>query len=600
MKLTKKQSQWNYAPLLTDGTEDFSALRTKIQELTDEFVKRYREDKAYLTDPKALKEALDILEKRGRSYAGGGNETYYYGLREAIDQADPIIKGKEKQATDFAIKIANEVNFFEIELSKVPVEKQQEFITSPLLADYKHYLERLFAEAKYILTEQEERIMSLEWGTSYGDWVDMTERFLGKEERSILTSSGKRKKKTFTEILSMIDNEDKKIRDDAAVKFNDILAKNADSAEAELNAILQYKKISDEIRGFTFPQESRLLGDDMPFESVKQMSESVTSHFDIAARYYELKAKLFKLTKLSYHERSLEFGEERKTYTVDEAFSLVHEVLGKLHPRFGEIMDKFVREGSYDVFPSKGKTSGAFCAEGLISQPTYILLNFTGKIMDVFTIAHETGHGINFELMRETQNAFNIGTSLGTAEVASTFMEDFAMQRLLETADDTLRLTLQMQKLNEDISTIFRQIALYNFESELHPLFREKGFLTKEEIGKLFQKHMSSYMGEYVELSEGSQNWWIYWSHIRNFFYVYSYANGLLISKALQAGVKKDPKFADQVVEFLSTGRSLSPYDTFKKMGININEKSFWESGIQEISDLLDDTWKLAERLGKI
>ena len=69
--------------------------------------------------------------------------------------------------------------------------------------------------------------------------------------------------------------------------------------------------------------------------------------------------------------------------------------------------------------------------------------------------------------------------------------------------------------------------------------FGRRGYLSKDEIGMLFQKHMAAYMGNCVEQSQGSENWWVYWGHIRYFFYVYSYASGLLISKSLQNSVKE-------------------------------------------------------------
>ncbi len=102
------------------------------------------------------------------------------------------------------------------------------------------------------------------------------------------------------------------------------------------------------------------------------------------------------------------------------------------------------------------------------------------------------------------------------------------LDEILHAADDELRLAIMMQKLNDDVSSIFRQVACYRFEQELHKDFRAKGYLSKEEIGKLFQKHMAAYMGNAVLQSEGSENWWVYWNHIRYFFYVYSYASGLL------------------------------------------------------------------------
>ena len=128
-------------------------------------------------------------------------------------------------------------------------------------------------------------------------------------------------------------------------------------------------------------------------------------------------------------------------------------------------------------------------------------------------------------------------------------------------------------------------MACYRFEQELHQEFRNKGYLSKEEIGALFQKHMAAYMGDAVEQSEGSENWWVYWSHIRYFFYVYSYASGLLISKSLQSGVKRDPAFINKVKEFLSAGLSDSPKNIFARLGIDITDRQFWNRGLDEVEE---------------
>ena len=109
----------------------------------------------------------------------------------------------------------------------------------------------------------------------------------------------------------------------------------------------------------------------------------------------------------------------------------------------------------------------------------------------------------------------------------------------------------------------------------------------------------TAYMGNAVLQSEGSENWWVYWSHIRYFFYVYSYASGLLISKSLQNSVKQDPVFIHKVKEFLSAGLSDSPKNIFGRLGIDISDKRFWDKGLDEVESLLDDTEQLAKRLGK-
>jgi len=107
-------------------------------------------------------------------------------------------------------------------------------------------------------------------------------------------------------------------------------------------------------------------------------------------------------------------------------------------------------------------------------------------------------------------------------------------------------------------------------------------------------------MGTYVDHPKDSQNWWVYVDHFRYFFYVYSYASGLLISKSLQNIVKKDPSEIVKVKQFMEAGTSDSPGNTFKNIGIDINKKDFWEKGLSEVESLLKETEKLAKKLGKI
>ena len=81
---------------------------------------------------------------------------------------------------------------------------------------------------------------------------------------------------------------------------------------------------------------------------------------------------------------------------------------------------------------------------------------------------------------------------------------------------------------------------------------------------------------------------------------MYSYASGLLISKSLQNSVKANPFFITKVKEFLSAGLSDSPRAIFKKLGVDIADKQFWEKGLNEVETLLHETTQLARKLGKL
>ena len=126
-----------------------------------------------------------------------------------------------------------------------------------------------------------------------------------------------------------------------------------------------------------------------------------------------------------------------------------------------------------------------------------------------------------------------------------------------------------------DISTIFRQIACFNFESELHEKIRNDGQISKDKIAGLMSKHLKSYLGSAVSVTPRDGYFFVYWSHIRRFFYVYTYAYGQLISRALYEKWKKDPSYAEKIKQFLSAGRSMSPEDIFMMIGIDTSKTSF-------------------------
>jgi oligoendopeptidase F len=600
-RIKAEQTSWDLSLLFkSDNDPSMERQRKLVEQKSYEFINAWKDRTDYLEDPVVLKQALDQYEGWKRSYGVDGNEGYYFWLRTQQDQNDPGLKAKYNKIEEFSKKIENDSQFFYLRIARIKPEEQQRFLEHAALSRYRHYLERIFAESRFHLSEPEEKILNLKSATSYSNWTKMTSGFLSKETRTIIADNGLRKQKPFSEIIGLMNNKSKPVRNTAAKAFNDILQKHVNTAEAEINSVLANKKIDDDLRGTSRPDALRHLADDIESDVVDSLITAVARRFSIARDYYGLKAQLLKEKKLKYHERNVEVGVVTKRYPYSKAVGLVHTALGKLDAQFASIFEGFLTHGQIDAYPKKGKDSGAFCIHHLITQPTFILLNHSGKLHDVLTIAHELGHGINNELIREKQHALDFGTPTSTAEVASTFMEDFVLEEILLEADDELRLAIMMQKLNDDVSSIFRQVACYQFEQELHAQFRKSGYLAKAEIGTLFQKHMAAYMGPAIEQSLGSENWWVYWSHIRYFFYVYSYASGLLISKSLQNSVKQDPAFISKVKEFLATGLSDSPRNSFFKLGIDIADKRFWDHGLDEIEKLLHETTSLAKKLKKI
>ena len=599
-KTNTEKYSWNLAHLFAgDDDPAMSAYQETFKNDCERFSHVWRENNEYVTNPEVLANALDQYNTLVHEYDNVGKVAMYWILRSVQEQTNENVKAKKTEAIEFATKVTSGLAFFSIAVSKIPKELQEEFLRYPKLIPYKHHLEQLFAAAKHVLSEKEEIILLKKQAVSHDRWVEMIEEALAKESRSIVLEDGNKVKKSFDELMSIsLHNESELVRNKAASHIHAIQRKIAPWATSELNTVLYNKKIDDELRNFERPDAERFIADDIDEHIVEALVSAVTENFYVPQRLYKLKAALFNKKKLRYHERMLTFGSFDKTYDIEEGINIVSQVYSHLDPEFGEMFQSFLDRGLLDANPRKGKLDGAACYSAMPHLPPFFYQNYHGKLRDLMTLAHEAGHATHYEYSRKAQNALQHDVGKGLAEVASTFFESFVTDEVIAQLDDSSKLAFLVSELDAHISAIHRQIALYNFETELHQQFRKSMNISQKEIGNLFLKHMGSYMGDGVSLDKGSENWWVYWSHIRMFFYVYSYASGQLISKALRHEVLSDKSFVEKIKVFLSAGQSKSTRDIFLDIGIDIADKAFWHKGLAEIETELIVAEELAKKLG--
>jgi len=558
----------------------------KSKEAVNTFVKKWKYTDEYLTNPNTLLNALKEYEKLMEDIGVCTKPSYFIFLNRAIDQESTELKSKENILHQICLKLENNIQFFLLNISKIPKEKQYIFLNDPTLDRYHHFLKTLFDTSKYILSDSEEKVFNIKSKTSHSNWINMLSELLSKQTLEVKDEEGKLKTISYNEVSKYLDNKDKDVRDFVAKNFLSINKRYEEIAEFEINSVLEDKSISDTYRKVPTPQTTRLLADDMQEDVIETLRNTVIENFDISKRFYKLKAKILKQEKLAYYERNVNVGEIELKYPFENSFKQVENTFNMLDTEFSDILNTFISEGRYDVYPKKGKDGGAFCIGVGSKYPTYILLNHNERLQDVLTIAHESGHGIHTEYSNK-QNYLNQGYSTACAEVASTFFEDFVLEEITKGLPKKEKTILQLKSIEQDVSSIFRQIACYNFELQLHKQFREKGYLSSKEISDIFVKEMSSYLGEYVSKDEHMRLGWIYWSHIRTFFYTYSYASGLLISKYLQKKVRENPQNIDYVKTFFRAGNSKSPKEIFQDMEIDISKKEFWLEGIKDINENL-------------
>ncbi len=572
---TNYKTEWNLGLLYSGDTDPNIEKDMKlIEKECASFEKKYKKTNYTSSTSKLLKALQDnerLLEK-----VYGRKPWWYFALRSKSNGSDQIANASSTKYSERITHALNKVTFFELTIAKIPKAAQGKFLKDTILARYKYMLKKIFKEAESNLPEGEEQIINLLSETSYGMWVDGQEKLLG--EQSVLH---KGEKISLPQAMGMLPSLPTKER--RTLDREIMLAEKSIShfAEAEINAVYNYRKVLDERKGYKKPYSSRVLSDENDEKTVELLVDLVTKNFSISKRFFKLHAKLLKEEKLVYADRIAEVGNIRKKFDFDTSVTLVRNVLNTIDAKYGSILDRFLKKGQIDVYPRLNKYGGAFCWPA-VGLPTFVLLNHTDDINSVQTLAHEMGHAIHTELSKN-QPAQYESYSMAVAEVASTFFEQALGDELQNHLSKEEQIIFFHNKIKGDIQTIFRQVACFNFELELHNKIRKKGQVGKEEIAGLLSKHMKSYLGDIFEVTEDDGYSFVGWSHIRSFFYVYSYAYGQLVSRALFVKWKEDKSYAQKIEQFLSSGGSMSPRDIFKKIGIDTSDPSFFEAGLKSI-----------------
>ncbi|MEM1096824.1 MAG: M3 family metallopeptidase, partial [Bacteroidota bacterium] len=226
----------------------------------------------------------------------------------------------------------------------------------------------------------------------------------------------------------------------------------------------------------------------------------------------------------------------------------------------------------------------------------YILMNYTGKIRDVQTLAHELGHGVHQYLSRQ-QGVLHADTPLTTAETASVFGEMLVFQRLIQAETDPKnRLAMLVSKIDDTIATVFRQVAMNRFEDRIHTARRSDGELSADGFAEAWLDTQRAMFQRSVTLGDHYRHWWSYIPHfLHTPGYVYAYAFGELLVLALYARYQAvGPAFADDYLGLLAAGGSDWPHVLVGKLGIDLTDLAFWHQGLGAIEALIEEAEGLA------
>jgi oligoendopeptidase F len=539
----------------------------------------------------ALRELESLAEQMDRP-------SVYAGLLHAAKTDDPKRGALLSRTREQRTAINKHLIFFDLEWVRLADEPARRLMESPALAKYRHYLEQQRAWRPHRLSEPEEKLLDEKSVTGRAAWVRLFDE-TASTMKFPFEHGGKTEALSLQQILAKLYDADRGARKAAADGVTSGLQDNARLLTFLFNNLVLDHKSDCDLRKFGDPMEPRNLANEIRQSVVDALMTAAERHHGTVHRFYRLKGRLLGLDPLYDYDRYAPLFPDMPQCDWPTARRIVTESYQAFSPRAGGVIREFFDKSWIDAELRPGKRGGAFSSSAVPSAHPYILMNYTDKLRDVMTLAHELGHGLHQYLSRPV-GYLQCDTPLTTAEMASVFGEMLTFQRLLEVyPEPRTRLAMLCSKIEDGFATVFRQVVLTRFEQKLHAARHEKGELTTEQINELWLEANRPMHGGVVRLTDGYGWWWSYIGHFIHVpFYCYAYSFGELLVLALVQKYKQEgPAFVPRYLELLASGGSDAPHKLLAKMGVDVNDPEFWELGLRLLGDMVSEAERLAERI---
>jgi oligoendopeptidase F len=512
----------------------------------------------------------------------------YAGLLFAADTGNAENAAFRQKMLERHTEISLLLLFFDLEIMAVPEARMAPLVADPVLARYAHYVTALRLSAEYALPEPEERVLQEKSNTAERAWVRLFDETVSAIPFE-MTVDGETTTLSEPEILHKLRDPSRDVRRAAAAGLTKGLAGQSRLLTYITNTLIQDKAVEDRLRGLPDPAMSRHIANELDPKTVQLVIDTAQRNYPLVNRYYHLKREILGYDTLTHYDRYAPLFETKEKVPYAEARRIILESFGRFSPAMAETADKFFQNAWIDAEPRPGKRGGAFCSYVTPDLHPFVFQSYMDQLDDVMTLGHELGHGIHAYVARP-MGYLNMHATLPIAELASTFGEMLVFNELQEKADIADKLALYANKIEGIFATVFRQAAMYLFEREIHEARRERGELSPDAIGDIWQRRQQEMFGNSVNLADEHRNWWSYVSHfIHTPFYVYAYTFGELLVLSLYAQAQREgAAFEPRYMELLETGGSLTPKDLMARIGVDIEDPAFWQGGMDVLAGLIE------------
>ncbi len=594
--MKEQEITWNLSELFPDITDASveQALRDAAA-WADAFEKKYR-GKIASFSPQNL---LDCIREFEAFQAKLQDVSLYASLTFSANMVAPQTQALYDRVNKLQARIGKQLAFFSLDLGAL-IKGKPQLIVEPVLAGYRHMLERVQRRVVHQLSEVEEQLIIEKDQFGVEAWEELQSKWLNTRTFEVQVL-GNRKTLSYGEANGLLPHPNRATRESANKSIYVLLGRDGEIFASALRSICNDWVSVSERRKYASPMESSLISNDTEQKIVDGLLRAIEDNVGLYRRYLKWKAKLMQLPVLGCHDivAPLPNMPELK-YTFEDAQNIITRAYSRFDDEYATAVREMFSRRHIDAPPRFGKRNGAFCAGWYNGKSAFILDNYNGSLNDVYTLAHELGHATHDYYMQRSQTIMNVNVPSAVAETASIFGELLLTDLLLDEAKtDIERKAVLCLVLDEAGMTMFQVTARVWFEQALYRSIKQGEYLDYKTICSHWTTARNRIYGDAVAwFPELDAEWTMkphyYMANYRFYNYPYVYAQ-LFVYALYERYLQEGKQFVPKLKQALSAGSSITPLEIGRIVGLDVADAGFWQQGLKRFEYFIDELEKVAK-----
>ena len=414
---------------------------------------------------------------------------------------------------------------------------------------------------------------------------------------------GKVYKNSFVTYENFYQNhENAEIREKSFRSFSEGLRQHQNTAAAAYLAQVKSEKLLADMKGYDSVFDYLLAEQEVDRSMFDRQIDLIMSEFaPVAQKYLKHVAKVNGLEKMTFADWKLDLDSElNPKVSIDDAYDLVMKSVEPLGQEYCQEVARYKEERWVDFAANAGKDSGGYAADPYRVHP-YVLMSWTGRMSDVYTLIHEIGHSGQFIFSDNHQSYFNAHMSTYYVEAPSTFNELLLSDYLERQFDNPRqkRFALAHRLTDTYFHNFITHLLEAAFQRKVYTLIEEGGTFGASKLNAIMKEVLTDFWGDAVEIDDDAALTWMRQAHYYMGLYSYTYSAGLVISTAGYLHLKNDENGARDWLELLKSGGSQTPLESAMIIGADISTDKPLRDTIQFLSNTVDQIIAYSEELGE-